>query len=118
MLADRFQANFLRNGILSSPSSSKKHAGYCALSLPASSELKDVRGPGVVATVGEVIVSSDHLLRSGGELVESVESVLPPPEVVELEERIRKGTLQFERNEVQLSLRLRTELVRLSLRGR
>ena len=80
-------------------------------------EPKDVRGLGVVAAVGDLIVSSDQLLRSGGELADMklVDCVLP--EVVELAERMRNGTCRFERKDVKLSLRLLMELVKLSLRG-
>lgn len=72
----------------------------------------------MVAAVGEVMVSSDHLLRCGGDAVEAVESVYLLAEAVELEESIRKGMRRLERKEVKLSFRLRMDFERLSLRGR
>ena len=70
--------------------------------------------PGVVATRGDVIVSSDHRLE-GGEAVESVFEVRAeagPPE------KMRIGIRLVPENELKLSFRLRTELDMLSLRGR
>jgi hypothetical protein len=57
-----------------------------------------VRGPGVVATTGDVIVSSDHLLLSGGDLVDA-ESVDLFVLVVEASENTRIGIRLVPQNE-------------------
>ena len=86
--------------------------------MPCSKLPKLVLGPGVVARTGEVIVSSDHLLGPGGEF-DALDMLRRLVDAVESDERIRSGTRRGpDRNEVKLSLRLRTELVRLCLRGR
>jgi len=79
--------------------------------------------PAAAAAVGDMMAdSSDQRLwwpkrRSGGELVDT-DTVRAVAEGVELlDDRMRKGMRRFERKEVKLSLRLRTELERLCLRG-
>jgi len=73
-LIDRFHANFLHSGTCSS-STSKKHAGYEFPSLQrplaSKSEPNEVRGIAPDATIGDMIVSSDHT-RCGGETDKNV----------------------------------------------
>ena len=118
---DRFQGNFRLRGADSSSSLSfsKKQAGYCELSLP-NKDPNEVRGPGVVATTGDVMVSeSDHLLCDGGDDVEiDIESVERVFEIVELPDMMRSGIRLVPQNELKLSFLLRTEPEILCLRGR
>jgi hypothetical protein len=113
-LTDLFQTSLRLRGTCSS-SSSKKQAGYCPSALrslepvAASRDPNEVRGPGAEAgateatRTGEVMVSSDHLLRggSGGEAEakdKEVERVLVVELVaVELEDKMRSGMRLLER---------------------
>ncbi len=78
-----------------------------------------MRGPGVVATTGDLIVSSDHLLLSGDDPVKP-DSV--PSDLLDLtaepSDSTRIGIRLVPQNEVKLSFLLRMELDRLSRRGR
>jgi hypothetical protein len=120
-LTERFHLSLRLNGAASSSSSSssKKQAGYCEASL-ARSPPNDVLGAGVVATSGEVTVSSDHLLCEGDELsagefdADIVERAFDL--AVELDS-IRKGIRRVPQNVVKLSFRLRTDPDKLSFRG-
>lgn len=71
-----------------------------------------------MAATGDVIVSSDHLLRSGGDAVDvEFDPLFRVFEVVVEPGKIRRGIRRVPQKELKLSLRLLTEPDRLSFRG-
>ena len=86
-----------------------------------SNDPNDVRGPGVVAVTGDLMVSSDHRLCCGGEAVEvDVEPSLSLVfgAAVEPDDNMRNGIRHVPEKELTLSFRLLIEPDMLSLRSR